>query len=81
MEYIIKEFVDKLKEEDIKSFALKERVTITDEEVKIIYMYIKNYWQIFYKDNPDTLFKELKEKLSEKVYNKIIELYTKYKKK
>ena len=61
MEYIIKEFVDKLKEEDIKSFALKERVTITDEEVKTIYMYIKNYWQVFYKDNPDALFKELKE--------------------
>ena len=81
MEYIIKEFVDKLKEEDIKSFALKERVTNTDEEVKTIYMYIKNYWQVFYKDNPDALFKELKEKLSDGIYNKIIELYNKYKKK
>ena len=81
MEYIIKEFVDKLKEEDIKSFALKERVTITDEEVKTIYMYIKNYWQVFDKDNPDALFKELKEKLSDGIYNKIIELYNKYKKK
>lgn len=81
MEFVIKEFVDKLKEEDINNFALKEGVNLTDEELKTIYLYIKNYWQVFYKEDASYLFEELKEKLSPNTYSKVLELYNKYKRK
>lgn len=81
MEFVIKEFVDKLTEEDINNFALKEGVKLTDEELKVIYLYIRNYWQVFYKGDATSLFHELKEKLSPKAYDKVLELYNKYKRK
>ena len=81
MEFILKEYVEKIREKDIKNYALKEGINLNDDEVKIIYMYIKNYWQVFYKGNPEELFLELKSKLSENAYNKIIELYIEYKRK
>lgn len=81
MEFVVKELVDKLTEEDIFNFATKEGITLTDDELKTIYMYIKNYWRVFLKDDPTFLFSELKEKVEPKTYDKLIELYNKYKKK
>lgn len=79
MEFIIKEYVKNLKEKDIIDYATKEGITLKDEETKVIYMYIKNYWQVFLKDDPTYLFEELKDKLEAKTYQKVIELYNKYK--
>ncbi len=81
MNLLIREYVKNLTEEEIYNFALKEGVTLLDDETKIIYMYIKNYWQEFLDSDPTYLFEELKEKLRDKPYRKIVELYNKYKKK
>lgn len=81
MEIFIKEFVKNMQESDIYNYALKkENITLTDNEVKTIYMYIKNYWQVFYKGDPTSLFEELKDMVEPKTYDKLIELYNKYKK-
>lgn len=81
MEIFIKEFVKNMQESDIYNYALKkENITLTDNEVKTIYMYIKNYWQVFYKGDPTNLFEELKDMVEPKTYDKLIELYNKYKK-
>ena len=81
MEFIIKEFVSNLTENDINNFALKEGIMLENEELKTIYMYIKNYWQIFYKEDASYLLKELNERLKPNTYAKIVELLNKYKKK
>lgn len=81
-EYLIGEYVNnKLKEQDINNFALKKNIHLTEDEIKIIYMYIKNYWREFYKGDPIELFIELKEKLNTNTYNTIIKLYKEYKNK
>ena len=80
-EKLIKEYVLKLTEEDIEKYAKKKGITITDEEIKTIYMYIKNYWKEFLKGNPNELFLELKEKLSKDVYEEVLNLYNEYKNK
>ena len=80
-EKLIKEYINKLTEEQIKEYALKKNVALTNDETKIIYLYIKNYWQIFYKGDPEELFKELKEKLQPNTYNEIIKIYQEYKNK
>lgn len=81
MEFIIRDYVDKMTEDDISNFALKEGLSLTDDERRTIYMYIKNYWRVFFKEDPTYLFEELKEKLSPAVYQKTLELYNKYKRK
>lgn len=78
MEYIIKNYVDNLKEKDIINFAKKRNIDINNEEIKIIYLYIKNYWLIFYKGNPNELLMELKEKLRPTTYEQLIKLYKEY---
>ena len=39
MDYLIKEYVKKITEQDIYNFALKEGITLLDHETKIIYLY------------------------------------------
>ena len=81
MNLLIREYIKNLTEEEIYNFALKEGITLLDDETKVIYMYIKNYWQEFLESDPTYLFEELKEKLRDEPYRKIVELYNKYKKK
>lgn len=76
----IKEYIKNITEDDIIKFAESEGVTLNDDETKIIYLYLKNYWEIFISEDPTYLFNELKEKLKPETYKKLIEIYNKYKK-
>ena len=78
MNYLIKKYIENITEQDIYDFALKEGVTLLNNEVNIIYVYIKNYWQVFLNDDSTFIFEELKEKLRIEIYDKIVELYNKY---
>ncbi len=84
-EKLIENYVNnKLTKEDIFSMAKSENIEITNEEANIIYEYVKKYWKTIYKgcnDDIVKIFDELKGKLSSNVYDKVIELYDKYKKK
>ena len=80
-DFLINNYVNnKLSLEDIYKFANKNGVNINENDAKVIFYYIKNYWQVFYKGNPDNLFMEIKNKISPDVYNKCVELYYEYKK-
>ena len=81
MNLLIKEYIKNLTEEDINNFALKEGIKLLDSETKTIYLYLKNYWEVFLKEDSTYLFEELKESLRKETYDKLIELYNKYKKK
>ncbi len=78
-EKMIEKYINKLTKEDILKFSYTQNVKLTHEELDIIYFYIKEYWRQIVKSNPTSIFMELKEKLSTNVYNKMIELYNKYK--
>ncbi len=80
MKFIFKEYINNITEDDIKKFAEQEKVTLTDEETKIIYLYLKNYWEDLLDGETDVIFKELKEKLRPDTYLKVLEVYDKYKK-
>ena len=74
-EFLIKEYINRMTLKDIKDFALKEGITITEEENKIIFDYIKNYWRTFLHGNPRPILDQLKSQLNEATYNKIEQLY------
>ena len=81
MKFVIRKYIETITEKEIEEFAIKEGIKLLDEEKKVIYLYIKNYWETLLEEDSTFIFEELKEKLQPKTYEKVIELYNKYKKK
>ena len=69
---------DLLKKIDIMNYGIKEGIELNDEEINLIYFYIKNRYMDFF-NNPDDIFREIEGNVRDNVYSKIIELYNKYK--
>lgn len=76
---LIKKYAEKLTKDDIRNFALKENVNITNNEVNIIYDSIKNDTDTLLSKDALSYINKFKPLLSDEVYNKIIEKYNKYK--
>lgn len=76
---IIKMYINKLDKNTINKFALREDIELTSNELDIIYNSVKNDFDKLLDSDFYKYIYEYKSKLSEKVYNKIIELYEKYK--
>lgn len=74
-ERLIENYIHSLKEEDIKTYAIKEGVAITDHEVHIIYEFImKNYKSLLSDTGMETL-KTIKPYLSITLYDEITKKY------
>ncbi len=78
MQNIIISYIKDIKKDDIISFCNKNKISYTNKEIEIIYFYIKEKYNTFF-NNPDIIFNEIKEKISDSLYKKIKELYNKYK--
>lgn len=78
-ENIIKNYVDKLTKEDIINYSKKEDIFLNDNEINVIYYEIKNKWKQLYNGNTRVIT-DLENKINNKAYNKLIDLYNTYKK-
>ena len=78
-ENIIKNYVDKLTKEDIINYSKKEGIFLNDNEINVIYDEIKNNWKQLYNGNTRVIT-NLENKINNKAYNKLIDLYNTYKK-
>ncbi len=74
----IYQYINKLKKEDIKNFALKQNFELESYELDLIYYYIKNKYIDFF-NNPSKVLEEISNKVRPITYNKINELYNKFK--
>ena len=77
--YLIEEYVNRMKKEDVNKFALKQGILLNDTELDTIFTYIKNNYKTILYGNPKELLLETKEKVSDLTYNKIENLYIKFK--
>ncbi len=75
---LIYKYIERIKKEDIANYSLSQNINLTTNELDIIYDYIKNKTNEIL-NNPSQLIDEIKDKVSINVYNKIVELYDKYK--
>ena len=75
---IIYEYIKRIKKEDIYNYCIKEKIKLSNNEIDIIYDYINNRYNDII-DNPNNTLLEIKDKLNIKTYNKLLELYDKYK--
>lgn len=76
---IIINYIKKLTKGDIYNFCKKNKIPITDDEVDVIYYYIKNRYNDFFNGHEEEILLEIKYKVKSATYNKILELYYKYK--
>lgn len=75
---IILKYMDKLTKEDINKYASSQDISLKDNELDLIYAYIKKYSRRILNEPLDVI-DEIKDDLSDNVYNKLLELYDKYK--
>lgn len=72
-------YVKNLSLEDVKNYISLNYQDVSDEEVSIIYRYIKNRWEEIYDENPVVL-EDLKKEVPPATYQKILELLEQVKK-
>lgn len=78
---LIKNYINNLKIKDLKDFALKNDILINDNEADYLFNIVKNNYQELIYGNPNTIFKNIKDKINDESYQKIIKLYFLYKNK
>ena len=78
---IVERYINKLTIDDVNSFALKNKVNLSEEELTFTYNFIKkNYKEVL--GNPDLLnLDRYKEKFSEENFTKIKKLFLEYRNK
>ena len=74
---IIYSYIKKIKKEDIYNYSIKQDIFLSNKEIDIIYDYINNRYDDII-NYPENVLLEVKDKLSIKTYNKLLELYNKY---
>ncbi len=80
IEKLIHSYVGRLTKEDIVSFASSNNISLTSEEVDIIYKEIKENWkQLLY--NPKPVFERVQKQVSPSTYHHILYFYDLYSKK
>ena len=76
---IIINYIKKLTKNDIYKYCKNTNIPITDDEINVIYYYIKNKYNMFFDGYHKELLNEIKYKVKSATYNKILELYNQYK--
>lgn len=74
---ILYQYINKIKKEDIVKYGIKEGIIIKQDELDLIYNYIKNDYDKIINKPMDVII-EIKDKVSSRLYQKILELYDKY---
>ena len=69
--YLIKEYVSRMKKEDINDFALKQGLILSDKELDIIFNYIKDNYKTILYGNPKEILLDIKKEVEPLTYNKI----------
>ena len=76
---LIYEYINRLKREDIVKFCNIKGINVTENEIDVVYDYIKNDYKRFF-NSPNIVLEEVKSKVSDNAYRIIMELYEKYQK-
>ena len=74
-EKLINEYVNRMTIDDVNKFAIKNGIELKNDELNIIYNYIKTDWRTIVFGNPRNILDDLKERLDDKAYAKIENLY------
>ncbi len=74
---LIKVYINKIKKEDINTFLKDNNINLTDDELNYLYS-IKNKYELIINED-QILLNEISNNISKDNYNKLLELFYKYK--
>ena len=74
----IYEYINRLRREDIVKFCNIKKISVSENDIDIVYKYIKNDYKRFF-NNPMGVLEEVKLKVNDNTFNEIMLLYNKYK--
>lgn len=80
-EFLIKSYISRLTTNDINKFANKHGIELNEEQTKLIEQHIREDWHTIIYGNPRLILDNLKSKLKNNEYQKIENLYIKFKNK
>ena len=81
MFHMIERYMSLLKKEDVQNFAVKNNVSLNEEELEFTYAFVKKNWQVML-SNPNSFhFEKYKNRFTEENYQKIDRLIKEYLKK
>lgn len=75
---LIEKYIKQISKQDIKEFANKNNIQLSEKDQDILYHYLKNNWQDLLYGNSRSVFKELEEKLGTEKFNVLKNLYDFY---
>jgi len=75
---LIYEYINRLRREDIIKFSNMKGIKLENNELDVIYYYVKKEYKRFF-NNPMEVLREVKGKVSENTFREIMQLYDKYK--
>ncbi len=81
IEKLIKSYVSKLTLDEVDKFAKENGVILNDDELNMIFIYIKRDWKTIVHGNPRGILDDIKSKLDSSSYSKIENLYIFFKNK
>ena len=77
---LVKSYINKLSIDDLKTFANKNNIEYTSDELILIFNFIKyNYNDLL--DGNIKVFSDIKNKINPNLYKKLLDLYIEYKNK
>lgn len=80
MNKLIEKYISKISIYDIKGFALKNNINLSDKELEYLYVTIKTkYKDLLY--NESIVISDIQKNLKKENFDKVFELYTFYKSK
>ena len=77
---LVENYIDKLTNEDVISFAKNDNVIVTEEEASLFVKTVKENKDDIFKGNGEKYIDDLKDKLSPEAFAELNMLFNKYKK-
>ena len=77
---IVKRYIPKLTINDLEIFAKNNDITYTNDELLVVYQFIKYYYLDLLDENIK-VFENIKDKINPVLYKKLLNLYIEYKQK
>ena len=72
---LIRNYINKINIDDLNNFLNNKGIYLKNDELSIIYDYVKNKWYEFLYNDASPILKDLKNKISDSNYNKLYKLY------
>ena len=75
---LIENYIKQIKKEDIYKFGIQNDISLSDDEVDILYHYLNNNWQDLLYGNSRSIFSDMEKRIDRNKFLKIRKLFDEF---